>query len=237
MPVHNADIAKIFAKVADLLEIQGANPFRVRAYRNAARQISSLSRSVRDMLEQNKSLSDLPGIGEDLAGKIETIVETGNLPLLQELMEQSAPELDELLKIPGLGPKRAQTLFKELNVTNLNELREAAESNKIRELDGFGEKTEKKILQGLEQRTSEERTKLAVVEEVAKSLTEYFDASKAVKKIIVAGSYRRRKETVGDLDILVTCRKGSKEKVMTVLWNMMTSNRSYRRAKPVLRSF
>lgn len=215
MPVHNADIAKIFAKVADLLEIQGANPFRVRAYRNAARQISSLSRSVRDMLEQNKSLSDLPGIGEDLAGKIETIVETGNLPLLQELMEQSAPELDELLKIPGLGPKRAQTLFKELNVTNLNELREAAESNKIRELDGFGEKTEKKILQGLEQRTSEERTKLAVVEEVAKSLTEYFDASKAVKKIIVAGSYRRRKETVGDLDILVTCRKGSKEKVMT----------------------
>lgn len=215
MPVHNADIAKIFAKVADLLEIQGANPFRVRAYRNAARQISSLSRSVRDMLEQNKSLTDLPGIGEDLAGKIETIVETGTLPLLQELMKQSAPELDELLRIPGLGPKRAQTLFKELHVTNLVELRGAAEKRKIRDLHGFGEKTEKQILQGLEQRTSEQRTKLAVVEEVAKSLTEYLDASNATKKIMVAGSYRRRKETVGDLDILVTCRQGSQEKVMT----------------------
>jgi len=209
MPIHNADVANIFNEVADLLEIGNANPFRVRAYRNAARTINSLSQNVGDWIAQGKDLSELPGIGKDLAGKIKEIAETGRLSLLEEIKHRTSPGLVNLLKIPGLGPKRIQTLHEELGISSLEELEKATRNGKIRQLPGFGEKTEQRILEELERMRGEKRIKLVVAEEVAESLVDYLKKAKGVKNVVVAKSYRRRKETVGDLDILVTCEKGS----------------------------
>jgi DNA polymerase (family 10) len=211
MPVQNSDIADIFNKVADLLDIEGANPFRVRAYRNAARAVSNLPQNVSDMIESEKDLTQLPGIGKDLAGKIQEIVETGSLAQLEELEGKTSPELIKLMKVAGLGPKRVKALNRNLGVTNLKELKKAAQQGKVREIEGFGEKTEKAILEELEEveGKQEERIKLREAEQRARPLVAYLEKTKGVKEITVAGSYRRRKETVGDLDILVTCKKGA----------------------------
>jgi DNA polymerase (family 10) len=156
MPVQNSDVSDIFNKMADLLGIEGANPFRVRAYRDAARVISGLPRNVSDMIKSEKDLAELPGIGKDLAGKIKEIAESGSLA----------------------------------------------------QLEGFGKKTEQAILEHVEDTEGkEERIKLIEAEQRARSFVKYLKKAKGIKEITVAGSYRRRKETVGDLDILVTCKK------------------------------
>lgn len=211
MPVQNADVSKIFNKLADLLDIQGANPFRVRAYRNAARTVTSLPRNVADMIQENKDLSELAGIGKDLAGKIQEIVQTGTLSQLEEVEKETPSELNQLMNVGGLGPKRVKVLYQELGIRNLKELKAAAESQKIRDLEGFGEKTEQQILEELQQMDgSEVRIKLLEAEQRAEPLVDYLKKTKGLKEITVAGSFRRKKETVGDLDILVTCKKGSK---------------------------
>jgi len=210
MPVHNSEIAEMFNQLADLLEIESANQYRVRAYRTAARNISTLPQSVAEMLEQGADLSSLPGIGKDLAGKIAEIVETGSLSQLEEQKGRIPDGLLEAMKLEGLGPKRVSILHGELGITSIEGLKKAAEKGKVRELEGFGAKTEQKILRDIERRGAggEKRTKLSVAEEVVKPLLEYLDDSDGVKSVDVAGSYRRRQETVGDLDILVTCTKG-----------------------------
>lgn len=210
VPIHNADIGKIFEQVADLLEIEGANPFRVRSYRNAGLSLSTMSREAADMIADEEDLTSLPGIGKDLAGKIKTIIETGSLPLLEELKGRLPPGLLELLKVESLGPKRVALLYRKLGITCREELEKAARSGEIREVPGFGVKSEQKILEDLG-RTKEGtgRILLAEAEQFAESLLLHLNGVDGVKKIIVAGSYRRRRETVGDLDILATCRKGS----------------------------
>ena len=210
MPVHNSDIAEIFNTMADLLDIEGANQFRVRAYRNAARTIGGFSQSAADMVERGEDLTALPDIGKDLAGKIKEIVETGDLGALQKLERRTPSELSSLMKIAGLGPKRVKVLYQELGITTLEGLKKAAESGKIRELEGFGEKTEEAIIEEIEHKGAEKgRIKLIIAEQIADPLVHYLQAVEGVKEVVVAGSYRRRKETVGDLDILVTCKKGS----------------------------
>ena len=210
MQIHNADIAEIFNKVADLLEILDENPFRVRAYRNAARAIGGLSQSVAAMVEEGKDLTELPGIGKDLAGKIGEIVKTGNLSQLQDLEDRIPPQLIRLMKIPGLGPKRVKALYDQLNITSLEDLKKSAEQGEIRKLRGFGEKTEAAILAEMGREKKEERIKLNVAEEVANGVVSYLKKVEGVSELIVAGSFRRKKETVADLDILATCKKGSK---------------------------
>ena len=209
MPIHNSDIATIFSRVADLLEIENANPFRVRAYRNAARVISGMGRSIPEMVAGDADLTELPGIGADLSKKIREIVQTGTLKQLGEIEKRVPPTLADLLGIPGLGPKRVGTIYRELGIQTLNGLREAAEAGRIRELDGFGEKTEQQILSGIGAGAGEgeQRVKLVDAEEFAEPLVAYLREAPGVKAISVAGSYRRRKETVGDLDILVTQRR------------------------------
>lgn len=210
MPVLNNDVARIFNRVADLLEIESANPFRVRAYRNAARTVGSLPKRVSDMIEAGEPLDDLPGIGKDLAGKIEEIVETGSLSQLEGIEKRTPPGLSEVMKIPGLGPKRVHALYKELGVSSVDDLKERAKKGDISGLTGFGKKTEQKILQEMEEAAGRgERARLFEAEETAQELLRYFEKVKGIKRIAVAGSYRRRKETVGDLDILVSCRKDS----------------------------
>lgn len=211
MPVRNADIADIFNKVADLLEVEGANPFRVRAYREATRTFGGLSKSAADMIADGDDLTELPGIGEDLAAKVREIVETGSLIQLAKLQKRLPPGLHDLLRVPGLGPKRVKAIYGKLDVGNLEALKKAAEQGKIRKLEGFGAKTEQNILKAIKTagRNDDRRTPWLRAEEIAKDYVEYLEADNSVRQIHVAGSLRRRRETVGDLDILVACRRGS----------------------------
>ncbi|MGH6954016.1 MAG: DNA polymerase/3'-5' exonuclease PolX [Alphaproteobacteria bacterium] len=210
MAVRNADIAAVFDEIADLLEIEGANPFRIRAYRNAARFIGGLQRDVAAMVARGEDLEELPGIGHDLAAKIVEIVETGGAAALVKLRKRTPAGLVELLDVPGLGPKRVKTLYQDLDVHNLDQLHRAAKDGRIRALPGFGEKTERRILDHLEtHRTAPSRFKRAAVAPVVDALIEHLAASPGVGRVVAAGSYRRAKETVGDVDILATAAKGS----------------------------
>ena len=210
MPVHNAEIAGLFNRLADLLDIEGGNPFRIRAYRNAARTIASLAQNMAGLLESGKDQSELPGIGKAIAEKIRTIVETGRLPQLEEVESRTPAALSDLMKIEGLGPKRVKTLYRQLNIRSPEDLERAARSGKIRELEGFGRKTEELILQRVRRFQGEApRMRLPDAEDIAEPLVAYLKKTPGIKVITVAGSFRRRRETVGDLDILVTARKGS----------------------------
>lgn len=207
MPVHNADIAAIFEEMADLLEIGNENPFRIRAYRNAARTLQGFGQDIHEYIKQGKDLQKLPGIGKDLAGKIEEIIATGRCQSLEKLRKQSAPGLTDLLKIPGLGPKRVRSLYDELDIHTLEQLHRAAIDGRISEIPGFGKKTQENILKAIGTRVlKEQRFKLAVAAQYAEPLVDYIKQAKGVSKVVVAGSYRRCKETVGDIDILVTAR-------------------------------
>jgi DNA polymerase (family 10) len=209
MPIHNADIAAIFEEIADLLEIQDANPFRVRAYRNAARTIGEYGREVAEILAGGGKLPKLPGIGADLAAKIEEIATTGRSRFLEELRAQLPPTITQLLSIPGLGPKRVKMLYDSLQVETLDQLAKAAEAGRIRELPGFGEKTERAILEAIRAHASQSRRySIAVATQYAQSLVAHLRKGPGVRQAVVAGSFRRAKETVGDLDILVTAASG-----------------------------
>jgi DNA polymerase (family 10) len=210
MPVHNADIAAVFEEIADRLEIQGANPFRIRAYRNAARTLAELPQDARALLAKGDDLTRLPGIGEDLAAKVREIVETGHASLLERLRRELPPAVTELLHIPGLGPKRVKALYHDLEVQTVEQLYRAARDGRIRALPGFGEKTELNILQAVEAHASQTRRfKLAVAAQYAGALVAFLEAIPGVGQVTVAGSFRRMRETVGDLDILVTAGAGS----------------------------
>jgi DNA polymerase (family 10) len=209
LPIHNSDVADTFNKVADFLDIKGENQFRIRAYRNAARAVGSLSKNVADMVAQGEDLTRLPGVGHDLAAKIREIVETGRLRMLQDLERELPAGLDEMMKIPGLGPKRIKLLFSTQGIRSLDDLRRAAGEKKLRDIPGFGEKTEANIVEQLgriaETKKAGERIKINVAEQVVGPLVGYLKKVKGVKDAVVAGSYRRRVETVGDLDVLTTC--------------------------------
>ena len=207
MPIHNSDIVDIFNKLADTLEIEGANEFRVRAYRNAARVVNDLPQAISAMMDRGEGLRTLPGIGKDLEGKIKEIIETGTLSQLMEEEKRLPPGLRALMKIGGLGPKRVRALYEQLGITTISELKKAALGGRIRALRGFGKKTEEMVLEELREEDEErgKRVKLRIAEQIADSLTEYLKAVEGVTQVTAAGSYRRRKETVGDLDVLVTC--------------------------------
>jgi len=208
--VSNSEIAASFDRIADLLEIQGDNPFRIRAYRNAARTIEGLSQSLAEMVEQGAELEALPGIGKDLAAKIREIVTTGGLRKLRELEAAVSPGLVDLLKVPGLGPKRLKALRDYLKIGSIDDLERAARKGLVRQLPGFGVKTEQNILRELRQLQQRLRRHLwSEVEEVAAVLLDYLRALPGVKRVEMAGSFRRRRETVGDLDILAVAARGS----------------------------
>jgi len=205
MPVHNDEIARVFEEIADLLEIEEANPFRVRAYRNAARTVSTLGVELSELLSRGEDLTRLQGIGKDLAAKIREMVESGHVAALDKLHHEVPASLEALLQIPGLGPKRVKALYQELGIKSIEQLRRAASAGRLRALSGFGEKTEQTILDNLAAHREVERRYLRSVASLyATALHEYLQKLNGVKQVVVAGSYRRGKETVGDLDILVT---------------------------------
>jgi len=202
--MENAQIADIFAEIADLLELQGGNEFRVRSYRNAARTIQGLSQRVEDMAAEGRELSDLPNIGKSTAEKIKEIIETGTCQRLEDLRREMPEGLTQLTRIPQLGPRKATMLYKELGVQSPEELRQACEQHKVRELKGMGAKSEQNILEGLGfVQAAAGRVLRSKAAEYVDALGRYLDGLKTVRQWAVAGSFRRCKETVGDLDILV----------------------------------
>ncbi len=210
MPVHNADIARVFESIADLLEINGDNPFRIRAYRNAARVMGGLGLDVAAAVKGGRELPKLPGIGPDLTGKLHEIAETGTCKLLRELERKVPAAITELLKIPGLGPKRVKQLHDALDVSTVKDLQAALREGRVRKLKGFGEKTEARIRQALAQGAAGggERMLLATAAQYAEAFAGHLAKARGIEKVTVAGSYRRMRETVGDLDILVAARDG-----------------------------
>lgn len=229
MPVHNADIAAIFDEIADLLEIRDDNPFRVRAYRNAARIVSGYGREFKTLIEAGAKPPKLPGIGTDLAAKIHEIVTTGHCTTLDTLRTQMPSGITELLKVPGLGPKRVQALNRELGVSTVAQLDAAAHAGQIHDIPGFGIKTEQHIQQALDTLAAQSgqtaRFKRPLATQYAEALVADLKRVPGVDKVVVAGSYRRMKDTVGDLDILVSTAADSAlmarfiayEEVQTVL--------------------
>jgi DNA polymerase (family 10) len=204
----NAHIADAFDLIGDILEFQGANPFRVRAYRNGARTIRDYPEPLAAMVEtQKERLTEIPGIGADLAAKIITLVQTGSLPMLEDLKKQVPDSVLALLRIPGVGPKKAAALHKELGIVTLAQLKEACEAGRVRVLKGFGEKTEQIILQGMAiAEQGGQRLYWAEADQIVKELREHLKPCKSIEQLEFTGSYRRGKETIGDLDILVVAK-------------------------------
>jgi DNA polymerase (family X) len=200
MPVHNADIARCFDEIADLLELADENPFRVRAYRNAARIVSELRLDVAQTLAEGRELPKLPGIGEDLAGKMGEIAASGSCKLLTQLRRKFPPGITELLTLPSLGPKRVRALLAK-GIGSSGELERAAREGRLEGIAGFGEKTASRVLEAVAARASKTRRfKLAVAAQYAEPYAKYLGA-------VIAGSYRRMKETVGDVDFLLCSDK------------------------------
>jgi len=209
--VENIDYARVFEEIADLLEIQGANPFRIRAYRNGARTIETLSQPLDSLLEDEAAdPQDLPGIGKDLAGKIRELYETGELQFLVDLRQDVPAGLVQIMHIPGLGPKRARQLWDDLEVTSVEELEEAAKGGALEELSGFGKTLQARVLKGIEElKARAGRFKLSDADIYVRPLIQYLKKADGLVDLEVAGSYRRRCETVGDIDILATTDEGS----------------------------
>jgi len=203
--MNNVRIAEVFDLIADLLEFQNANPFRVRAYRNGARTIRDYPQQLAAIVAAGTpALTDISGVGKDLAEKVVTLCTTGKLPMLEELQSQVPESVLALLRIPGLGPKKAAALYKDLNISTLDQLRAACEAHQVRELKGFGAKTEEAILAGMTlAQTAGDRMLWAEADKYVQSIREHLAGFPGVDQLEAAGSYRRGRETVGDLDFLV----------------------------------
>jgi DNA polymerase (family 10) len=203
--LDNSRIADVFDELADLLEFRGENPFRIRAYRNGAHAIRDLSESVATILaDPQRNLADIPGIGDTLAEKSAVLVETGTLPQLETLREEIPDSVIAMVRVPGLGAKKASRLHSELGIDSLDALRVACEAGSVAKLKGFGAKTQQMILDGLQiAQAAGQRVYWAEADALAQSIRDYMATCNAVTKLELAGSYRRGRETVGDLDVLV----------------------------------
>jgi DNA polymerase (family 10) len=201
--MKNQEIARIFNDIADLLEIKGENPFRIRAYRRAALNIEGLTKDVAGTLKGE--LIKIPGIGQDLAGKIEEYVRTGRLQFYEDLKKEVPEGLSLLLSVPSLGPKTAKLFFEKLKIKNLEDLERFAREHKLSGLPGIKEKTEENILKGIEMlKRGMERQPLGKVLPVANDILKHLKSKAPVEKLSIAGSIRRWKDTIKDIDVLAT---------------------------------
>jgi DNA polymerase (family 10) len=204
--MENLDVARTLEELADLLEIQGANPFRIRAYRNAVRTVEGLTRPLRAMLDAGEDLTELPGIGKDLAGRIEELIGTGRIEMLEQLDAEVPRSLVELMRLDGVGPKKAKKLFDELEVRTVDDLETELQAGRVEKLQGFGKKSAEKILRAIaEHRAHVGRFLIDEVEELVAPVIEHVRGAPGVERVEVAGSLRRRKETIGDVDLLAQC--------------------------------
>ncbi|QEG02005.1 DNA polymerase/3'-5' exonuclease PolX [Stieleria maiorica] len=203
--MDNATIANVFDELAELLEFKGENPFRIRAYTQGAKAIRDLDESVADIVDDpDRKLSDLAGIGKTLAEKTETLLKTGKLPQLVKLREEVPEVLIQMARIPGLGAKKAAKLQKELDIDSLADLRAACVAGSVAKVKGFGAKTAEAILEGLAiAEQAAERIRWAEGDALARAIGRHMESCSHIETMQWAGSYRRGRETIGDLDLLV----------------------------------
>lgn len=210
MAATNATIGAVFDEIADWLELDQANPFRIRAYRNAARTVAVWPKPLADAGQDTEAFTDLPGIGKDLAEKIGEILRTGSCGQLRSLRRTHPRGLRELLRIPGVGPRRAERLFREAGITTARRLAQAARAGRIRTLRGFGARSESDLMQAAEAwLASDRRWRIDEAAQQADALSRHLRASQDVADLCLAGSYRRQRDTVGDLDVLVASRRAA----------------------------
>jgi DNA polymerase (family 10) len=204
--MENLDVARLLREMAVLLEIQGANAFRIRAYHNAVATVEAQSRPLRDMVSQGEDLTALAGIGKNVAAHIAEALATGRITRLEELAQEFPRTLVELTRLEGVGPKKARKLFDELGVSSVEELEAELGSGRLEELDGFGKKSVEKIGRAIEDhRKHVGRFRIHEAEELIAGLLAHMESAPGVKRIEVAGSLRRRRETIGDVDLLALC--------------------------------
>lgn len=209
-PLVNTDIGAVFDEIADLLELQDANMFRIRAYRNAARVLSECRKNVRSMVERGEDPDALPGIGPDLAKKIAEIVATGTCAMLEKLHAEVPPGATQLLHVPGLGPKRVMRLRATLGIQSLQDLKQAAQQNRIQTVPGFSAEGEQRLLKAVTARLSQPpRVKLSIGAQLAETLLNELKTVAGVHQAVVAGSLRRCRDTVGDLDLLIAATRSA----------------------------
>jgi len=216
--MKNKEIAEVFREVAQLLEIKGDNPYRIRAYEKAAQTIEALGVDVEELAKKGK-LTSIPGIGADLASKIQEILRTGTLSLLEELKKEVPPALLTFLQIPSLGPRKVKAIYDKFGITTLEELEKLCLEHKIARLPGFGIKTEENILKGIKLlKEKRGRRPLGEILPYAEEIVELIKNKAPIQNIAIAGSIRRRKETVKDIDVLITSNHS--EKVMSFVANL-----------------
>ncbi len=219
--VTNAEIAAVFDHVADLLEYQGGNVFRVRAYRNAARLVKGTVEPLAKICQSaDRSLTDLEGIGSDLAAKIETLLRGQPLPLLKQLESEVPQVAFDLMRVPGLGPKKAKLLVDSLTIESLDDLADACREERVRDLKGFGAKTEATILANLAFAQDPEHSRLlwSEADEIVQELLIWMRQCPAAKRVEAAGSWRRGRETVGDIDLLAESNEPAQVMDRLVAW-------------------
>ena len=202
--MENIEISEVLDDVAALLEIQGANPFRIRAYQNAARTVEAHAVAMHKMLADGDDLTELAGVGKQVAKHIEELVDTGKLSVIDEIAKEIPLSLIELTRLPGVGPKKARALWESLGVETIDDLERVLKAGEVAEIKGFGKKTQEKILKAIDsyRKRQQGRTRLADAEQLVDPLVEYMQKAPGLERLDVAGSYRRRKETVRDVDLL-----------------------------------
>jgi DNA polymerase (family 10) len=208
--LRNIEIAQRFEAIADMLALQSANPFRVRAYQNAARTLRRHGVEMADMIARGEDIAELEGVAEDLAGKIRELALTGTTEIYETLRRQTPPLAFQLIEIPGFGPKRTHALLTKLRPRpkTLADIARAARAERVRRIAGFGPKAEAELLKALEHAARPTRRLIAAVKADAEALQAYMRGAPGVREAIVAGSYRRGRESVGDLDLLVSAEAG-----------------------------
>jgi DNA polymerase (family 10) len=218
----NAQVAQILEEIAELIEIKGEISFKVRAYQRAAEAVAGASHSLERVREEKGGLDSLPGVGKSIAEKIEELLDTGKCSYHEKLLAEIPPTVLEMLRIPGLGPKKAKMLMDRAKITTIEQLEEVARAGRLRKLPGMGEKTEQEILRGIGHlREYSKRTDLGLAWEIAGNIMDQLRASAPVEQMEAAGSLRRMRETIGDIDILVT--SSDPEAVMERFANLQLS--------------
>ena len=202
--MRNSEVAKLLYDISEMLELSGENIFKIRAYSRAARTIEGSAEDI-EKIAKKKRLEEIPGVGEAIAAKIEEYLDTGKLGFYDELKKQVPQELHELLQIPGIGPKTVQYLHKELGIKSVEELEKAAKEHRLRLISHFGAAKEMNLIKSIERyRHRSSRIPLGTALPLVKEIVDLLKKSKSIERIEPAGSLRRRKETVGDIDLLVT---------------------------------
>jgi len=208
--MKNRELARMFEAIADSLEFEGESPFRFNAYRRAARAMMDLSEDIEE-IHRRGELMQIPGVGSKTAEKIEEYLKTGKMQRYEEARKHVTPSLLELMRIPGLGPKRLKIIHDKLNVNNLEELEAAAQNGRLNELPGMGQKTAENILRGIKLvQQAGKRIPLGLALPVVEELVDNLRKAAKIERCLPAGSLRRMRETIGDIDILATGADGRK---------------------------